>query len=79
VSAAGLQFLENWLEDHVLSQPLDELAGEAPALLAQQCIDDAQRMGIAVVEMEEEVGSLEAFIAQALNREVEGGEVDDHE
>jgi hypothetical protein len=79
MSAVGLQFLENWLADHVLSQPLDELTGEAPAVLAQQCIRDAGRVGIAVVEMKEEVGSLDAYIAQALNREVESSEVDDHE
>lgn len=60
MSKRGLDFLENWIDEHVNAQPyLDESGDPRPTQFAQECAAAAKEAGISLQEIEEEVGNLE--------------------
>lgn len=69
VNRAG-HFVEDWIEEHVVEQPTQVPAGADVAQeLASQCIADAKDEGIAAEDIQDEVGDLREYIAEAIAEE----------
>jgi hypothetical protein len=63
-------FVEDWIEEHVVEQPTQVPAGvDVAQELASQCIADAQDEGIAAEDIQDEVGDLREYIAEAITEE----------
>jgi hypothetical protein len=69
VSERGLAFLERWIDRNILTPAFYTIDVEMREALAQNCIDDARREGIARHEMEEDVGSLSRFLGDMMEHE----------
>ncbi|MER8446505.1 hypothetical protein NKH52_25250 [Mesorhizobium sp. M1066] len=71
MSIAASNFLEKWIDDNIIDQPWN--AGVGPlarlaARLAKRCGQGAVAKGLTVKAIEDSVGGLSAFIAEAMGR-----------
>ena len=64
MSARALEFVENWVSDHIDGLPPDP-DGTQAAALARQCLSEAVAQGIPDFEIREQFDDLAAFIAAA--------------
>ena len=63
-------FLGDWIDEHVIEKPTLVAAGvDVAEELASQCIADAQEEGIAAEDLQDEVGDLKEYIAEAIIEE----------
>ncbi len=63
-------FVEEWIEEHVVEQPMAVAAGvDIAAEMAKQCVADARKEGIEAEDIQEEVGDLKEYIADTLSEE----------
>ena len=66
LSERGVEFMTTWVQNHVQADvsPLDDdVRAES---FAEKCIFDAEKAGISVAEIEEDVGDLETYILEAM-------------
>ena len=63
-------FVGDWIEEHVIEKPTIVPVGvDAAEELASQCIADAEEEGIAAEDIQDEVGDLTGYIAEAIVEE----------
>ena len=69
MSERGLAFLERWIERNILTPAFYAIDEDMRTALAQNCVEDAEREGIARHEMEEDVGDLVRFLGDMMEEE----------
>jgi hypothetical protein len=63
-------FVGDWIEEHVIEKPGAIPAGaDTAGELARQCFAEAHREGIAAEDIQNEVGDLKEYIAEAIDSE----------
>jgi hypothetical protein len=68
MSDRGFEFAHAWIAEHAAPTVYQEDGDRGEAnLMAKDLIDDAQSQGISKQEIEEAVGDIEDFLADALN------------
>lgn len=66
MSKQGIEFLEQWIDDHVSYQEKDGNAERATAL-ANECRAAASAQGLSVDDMEPQYGTVEQIIFEAMH------------
>jgi|GEM_PF-3325029 len=65
----GLEFLENWLTEHITEEIKQAVDGDGASLsveLAERLIANAEKAGLAVDDLEPALGTPEVLIREAL-------------
>jgi hypothetical protein len=78
MSKQGVVFLQNWLAEHItegIKQCLDGDGASLSVELAERLIADAEKAGLALSDLEPELGQPEVLIREAL--ESDEGATDD--
>ncbi|MBZ9696961.1 DUF768 domain-containing protein [Mesorhizobium sp. B2-5-9] len=60
-------FISDWIEEHVVDEPIPMSGIDAAEELANQCVADAQDEGIAAQDIQDEVGDLTEYIAETID------------
>lgn len=69
MSKAGIEFLESWLAEHItegIKLAVDSNGASLSVELAERLIADAEKAGLALVDLEPEHGQPEVLIREAL-------------
>ena len=69
MSKQGIEFLESWLSEHITECLREAVDGDGASLsveLAERLIADAEKAGIALDDLEPELGAPEVLIREAL-------------
>ena len=67
MSDRGVEFITSWVPKHISADnyPVDgDIKAEA---YAKECVADAQKTGIPVDEIEEDMGDIETYILEAMD------------
>ena len=70
MSKKGLEFLESWLAEHITESIKQSVDGDGASLsveLAERLIADAEKAGLALDDLEPELGQPEVLIREALD------------
>ena len=75
MSERGIEFLNRWATENINAAPFPQENNSEVPPLAEKCIADAERAGISIQEIEEDMGDISDFILEALD-EATAQEVD---
>lgn len=78
MSKLGIEFLQCWLADHITEGIMQSVDGDGACLsveLAERLIADAEKAGLALADLEPELGQPEVLIREALQSD-EGAKSD---
>ena len=77
MSKRGAEFVESWLAEHVTEGIKRAVDGDGASLsveMAERLIADAEKAGLAVDDLEPELGQPEVLIREALESDEEPGD-----
>ena len=67
MSDRGVEFITSWVPKHI-NPDIYPLKGDIKAeAYAKECIADAEKAGIPVAEIEEDMGDIETYILEAMD------------
>ena len=68
MSKAGIDFVNKWVEHHIVSSPVPRASEERIEYDVAACVAEAARKGITREEIEEDIGDIGEYIRDAMGQ-----------
>ena len=74
MSEKAIEFLQEWITEKVQARPAPAKIEKEAEILAKECVAQAAKAGVAIEDIEEEVGDLEELMTTKLEDAAEADE-----